>query len=165
MNHLLEHGHRRILYLREQYAQYQSMIELCRKMDYYRIMAQNSLPIPPHWRIDYPEGKIEETLELTFSKDPTPTALIVSDQQVATVFAFLLKHNLSIGKDVSVVATDGISFLNSISPTVSTAVADCIQLSEDVWNMLERQFQGSEDFECKEVKVSFRQGESSGRIQ
>ena len=165
MNHLLELGHRRILYLREQYAPYQSVTELSRGMDYYRIMSQNGLLVPSHWHVHYPEGKLDETLELAFSQDPTPTALIVSDYEVATTFVFLQKHNLAIGKDVSVVATDGVPFLNSLSPTVSTTVMNCIQLSEDAWGLLERQFKGAKDFECREVGISFRQGESSGRIQ
>ena len=165
MNHLMELGHRRILYLREQYAPYQSMTELNRGMEYYHIMSRNGLQMPDHWHMHYPAGELDETLELAFSKDPTPTALILSDLEVPAAFAFLRKHNLAIGKDVSVVATDGISFLSSLSPTVSTTVTDCVQLSEDAWSLLERQFLGSQDFECREVEISFHQGESSGRVQ
>lgn len=165
MNHLLKLGHRRILYLCKQYALYQSVTELNRGMDYYHIMSRNGLQVPDHWHMHYPVGKLNETLELAFSKEPTPTALIVPDCEVATTFVFLQKHNLAIGKDVSVVATDGTTFLNTISPTVSTTVTDCVQLSEDAWSLLERQFRGCKDFERREVKISFRQGESSGKAK
>ncbi|MCQ2397092.1 MAG: substrate-binding domain-containing protein [Lentisphaeria bacterium] len=165
MNHLMELGHRRILYLREQFDQYQSLTEFSRIIDYHRIMAKNNLQVPEHWHTIYPSGKLDENLELAFSREPTPTALIISDWEAPVAFAFLWKHNLTIGKDVSVVATDGCSYLNLVSPTVSTTVMNSVQISEDAWHMLDRQFQGAKDFECREVEISFRQGESSGRIQ
>ena len=165
MKHLMELGHRRILYLREEYKQYQSLTETNRALDYYRIMARNGIQVPEHWHTSHPFGKLNETLELAFSKEPTPTALIVGDFAVPGTYDFLRKHNLSIGKDVSVVATDGIAFLSSISPTVSTCVVNSARVSEMAWELLEKQFNGNKGFECREVEIEFRKGESSGKAR
>lgn len=163
MKHLLDQGHRRILYLREEYRQYQGLTETSRVLDYYRTMACNGIQVPEHWHTNYPCGKLNEALELAFSRDPTPTALIVGDFAVPGTYDFLRKHNLGIGKDVSVVATDGTAFLSSISPTVSTCVVNSARVSEMAWKLLKKQFDGNKDFECREVEIEFRKGESSGK--
>jgi len=165
MNHLLELGHTRILYLREKYKQYQGLTETSRFLDYYRIMAEHGLQVPTHWHPSYPCGKLNEAMEMAFSKQPTPTALIICDLDVVNIYNFLKRHNLTIGKDVSVIATDGISLLDSVSPSISTTVASSSRISQDAWELLERQFKGSKGFECREVDISFRQGESSSRRQ
>jgi len=164
MKHLVGQGHKNILFLKEEYSQYQSLTDTSRLLDYYRLMARNGLQVPPHWHTGYSYGKLNETLELAFSKSPVPTALIVGDDAVPAIYDFLRKHNLRIGKDVSVVATDGIPFLNSISPTVSTTFMSCSRISEIAWELLEKQFKGCKGFECREVEIGFRQGESSGKV-
>lgn len=165
MKHLMDLGHKRILYLREEYTQYQSLTEANRTLDYYCVMARHGLQVPEHWHTCYSFGKLNETLELAFSKEPSPTALIVSDSAVPAAYDFLRKRNLVIGLDVSVVATDGSSLLKSISPTVSTPVVNSARVSEMAWQLLEKQFKGRKGFECREVEIEFRKGESSGRVQ
>lgn len=163
MKHLMDLGHKMILYLMVEHTQYQSLTEASRLLDYYRIMARNGIPVPEHWHTGYAFGKLNETLELAFSKTPVPTALIVSDETVPAIYDFLRKHNLCIGKDVSVVATDGIPFLKTISPSVSTTVMNSNRIGDLAWNLLEKQFKGQNGFECQEVEVDFTQGESSGK--
>lgn len=164
MKHLMDLGHKWILYLMEEYTQYQSLTEVYRILDYYRIMARNGVRVPDHWHTGYAFGKLNETLELAFSKQPVPTALIVSDFAVPVTYDFLRKRNMTIGKDVSVVAMDGVSFLSSISPSVSTPIVNSARVSEMAWQLLVKQFNGDKSFETREVEIDFLQGESSGRV-
>jgi len=164
MDHLMGLGHKWIMYLAEDYKQIKSSTENDRILNYYRIMAQHGLVVPLHWQTWYPYGKLEKTLELAFSKKPKPTALIVSDYAVQFTYDFLKKRNLRIGKDVSVVAKDDSLFLKNFSPTVSTTYVNHSEISEIAWRMLDKQFKGCKEFECREVEVNFRQGESSGRV-
>ena len=163
-NHLYELGHRQILYLQDCW-QSQSRTQAGRVLDYYRLMSRNGIPVPSHWQTDYRNGALCDVLAQAFSRQPWPTGLIVSDSAVSAVYDFLRRRNLVIGRDVSVVATDGVSFLEPLSPSVSTTVMNGVHISDMAWKLLNKQFKGDKGFECKEVEIEFKQGGSSGRKQ
>ena len=162
MQYLTELGHRRILYLRETYPDYHAMTLMFRRMEYYRLMAKYGLQIPRHWQSEYPPECISVALEKTFSMRPFPTALIIWDRDVKTVYDFLQARGLVVGKDVSVVATDGDMILADLKPSVTTVVSHAKQAAHNVWNMVEKQLNGDHNPQKIEVMLTFRHGLSVG---
>ena len=162
LKHLYTLGHRKILYMREEYARDYVMTLLHRRLEYYRFMARKHLEIPAHWCSEYPEGNLEEALQKTFSKTPCPTGLIVYDGSVQKVYEFLRRHNLVIGKDVSVLATDGDKFLSELEPPVTTVVSHALQTVLGIWALLDKQQRGDHEPQHMEVMLTFRQGGSDG---
>ena len=162
LRHLHDLGHRRILYMREEYLYDQVMTLLGRRLDYYRFMARHHLEVPEHWCSEYPQGGLETALRKTFGKAPCPTALIVYDRSVKTVYDFLRKHQFKIGCDVSVLATDGDKLLGELDPPVTTVVSHAMQTVHGVWALLEKQHRGDHTPQQMEVMLTFRQGRSDG---
>lgn len=163
MNHLVELGHSRILYIREEYPFYQGMTMLNRRLEYYKRMAQNGFHIPQHWQTHFASGQLEKALTLTFSGDPKPTALIVYDTAVEDVYSFLQKGGLEIGKDVSVIATDGSPILERLRPTVTTVVSHSNYTLNMVWKLFEMQLRGEQNYSTQEVLLTFKKGDSTGK--
>lgn len=162
MKHLIAQGHKHILYMREEYPDYHAMTLMFRRLEYFRFMAQHGLKSYPHWCSSYPSNGIEEALQQTFSRQPTPTALIVYDMDVEAVYQFLTKRNLVIGKDISVLATDGMAMLRDFSPPVTTVVSHVSQTVQAIFALLEKQRSGDKTPKRLEVMLTFRQGLSDG---
>ncbi|MBQ6474310.1 MAG: LacI family DNA-binding transcriptional regulator [Victivallales bacterium] len=162
MDYLMKLGHTRILYLREESLDYIDLTKLKRQENYYRLMALNHLKIPKHWHPSYPQGQILDALTLAFSRNPVPTALIVYDRDVPTVYDFLRKRKLGIGTDVSVIATDALPCLNGLSPTVTTVINHEEYSMKCVLSLLARQLQGDMTPVVKEVMLNLKTGQSTG---
>lgn len=163
LNHLYAMGHRKILYMREEYTRDYVMTLMNRRLEYYRFMARKHLEVPEHWCSEYPEGGLEKALQKTFSKMPCPTGLIVHDGSVPKVYEFLRRNNFVIGKDVSVLATDGDRFLYELEPPITTVVAHSRQTVLAIWALLDKQHRGDYKPQFMEVMLTFRQGGSDGR--
>ena len=162
MEHLIGLGHKRILYLREEYPFYNDMTITARRMKYFQLMAQYGLQIPRHWQSAYPPGEILKALEMSFSRRPFPTALIVYDYDVLTTYNFLKSKGLRIGKDVSVVATDGAGLLADLNPSVASPVSHYQIVSRNVWSLFEKQSAGDFTPQTIEVMLTFKNGRSTG---
>ena len=163
MQHLMALGHRRILYLREEYPFHQSSTMLSRRMQYYQIMARHELKVYPHWQDNYILGNLKKALCAAFDRSPAPTALIVYDTDILEVYHFLRSRNLKIGSDVSVVATDGSAAINRLTPSVSSVVSHGLHAVEEVWRLLEKQRGDNLNPETVEVMLTFNAGHSTGK--
>ena len=161
MEHLIRLGHRRILYLREEYSNTINLPILTRLTLYYRTMAVHCLRLPPHWKTTYPPGKILSALECSFQKAPTPTAIIAYDFDIPTIYAFLRARGMEPGKDVSVVATDGLPCLNSLTPSVTTQVNNELYSAQCAVSLLLRQRNGDKTPRTEHVLLKLKIGESS----
>ncbi len=164
MAHLIELGHRRILYLREEYPFYQSSTMLNRRMQYYQIMARHGFKVYPHWQDNYIRGNLDKALQSAFSTNPIPTALIVYDTELSEVYRFLESRHLKIGSDVSVIATDGSAVTNRLTPSATSVVSHSLHAVETVWELLDKQRQGNLNPKTVEVLLTFKKGRSTGRV-
>ena len=162
MRYLLALGHNHILYLREEYPFYHAMSLMYRRQEYYRLMAENGLSIPKHWKTSYPPNNILYALESSFSMEPYPTALIIWDGDVKTVYDFLKVRNLVVGKDVSVIATDGDLTLTNLQPPVTTIISHIDHTIQSIWALVEKQLSGNHIPQKIEVMQTFRHGLSVG---
>ncbi len=167
MKHLIGLGHSRILWLmRTQEPHGGHGVILDRQREYYQIMAENGFRIYPHWLARYHENTgpaFEEALSVIFSREPIPTALIVSDWTLPHLYRFLAGKNLVPGKDVSVVATDGTPVCYHVYPPATTVIHARDEAIENVWRMLHRQFsRNCLPPETIEVKIKLQLGLSTG---
>ena len=162
MQYILQKGHSRIHYLRESYHNHHSMTLMFRRLEYYRLMAENGLKIEKHWQSEYPPDCILEALEKSFSAEPIPTALIVWDKDAEIVYDFLKSKNLVIGRDVSVIATDGDLTLANLDPPVTTVFSHCEHAVQNIWDLIEKQLNGDFTPQKIEVMLIIREGLSVG---
>jgi len=163
MNHLIGLGHRRIVYLREEFPAYQNSTVLSRRMQYYQLMARNGLRVYPHWQASYLRGEAEKALAAVFEVEPAPTALIVYDTDLPEVYRFLESRHLKIGADVSVIATDGSGAIAKLRPAVTSVVSHSRHAVETVWELLEKQQNGDRTPKTVEVMLTFKEGRSTGK--
>ena len=162
MQYLLTLGHRRILYLREEYPDYHARSLMFRRLEYSRLMSENGLQIPKHWKTAYPPDNILYALKCSFSAEPMPTALIIWDRDAKTVYDFLKSRNLVVGKDVSVIATDGDLTLTNLQPPVTTIISHIDHTIQSIWALVEKQLSGNHIPQKIEVMQTFRHGLSVG---
>ncbi len=163
MAHLIELGHRRILYLREEYPFYQNSTMLNRRMQYYQAMARHGFKVYPHWQDNFVRGDLGKALQSAFSRNPVPTALIVYDTDLPEVYRFLESRRLKIGSDVSVIATDGSAAINRLTPSATSVVSHSLHAVETIWELLEKQRRGDLNPKTVEVLLTFKKGRSTGK--
>ena len=93
-----------------------------------------------------------------------PTALIVWDKDAEIVYDFLKSKNLVIGRDVSVIATDGDLTLAKLDPPATTIFSHCEHAVQNIWNLIEKQLNGDFSPQKIEVMLTIREGLSVGMV-
>ena len=157
-------GHKRILFLREEDPKYPNFTMSLRRLEYFKLMAKNGFSVPSHWRTECVPGELEHTLEWCFSEEPKPTAIISYDTDMPGVYDFLKKNGYVIGKDISVVATDGSAMLDRLIPKPTSYLASSSYSMELAWNLLEKQIKGDFKPVCYEIMLTLSQGDSTGPV-
>lgn len=118
IDHLLKLGHRRIAKLDRLNPEAPGLTHLHRKSEYYRVMAEHGLRVDPNWVVfdGYEEKTAWNALEQMFSTTPAPTAVIVGDLSLGVTYRFLESRGLTVGRDVSVIATDDLAIASTVHP-------------------------------------------------
>ncbi len=164
MKHLMELGHTRILYLREEDPRFTNYTMMQRRLEYFKLMSKYDFHVPKHWQTECSPGCLFKTLELCFQQEPRPSAIIAYDTDIPIIYDFLIKNNYEIGSDVSVIATDGSAFLRHLIPKPSSCFVDSPYSMELAWTLLEKQMKGNFEPVCYENMLIFHQGDSTGRV-
>jgi LacI family transcriptional regulator len=122
LEHLWSLGHQRIAYLHGVSEQSPSRSLASRREAFYRLMAEQGYKVQPEWvcYTSYKDVDIEHACERVFSTEIKPTAIIVPDPILPSVYRFLERRGLKIGKDISIVANDDLSVVRNISPAATT---------------------------------------------
>jgi LacI family transcriptional regulator len=122
LEHLWSLGHEKIAYLHGVNEQSPSRTLLLRRESYYRLMAEKGYKVLPEWvqYITYKDIDVEAACRKVFSSEEKPTAVISPDPILASVYRFIEKQGMRIGKDVSVVANDDLAITRNLSPAVTT---------------------------------------------
>ena len=136
LDYLLKRGYRRIgyLYLYNDMDQYP--IHVQRRMDFYRLMAENGLPVKPEWvfQCSLPYEQIESGMIRLWSSDPKPEALIVpGGAMLKPFFACCRKLGIRPGKDLAVFSCDEISTV--LTPEVTAITNNPAEIAETFWQM------------------------------
>lgn len=135
MEHLFGLGHTRIAWLGSRDERIHDRLEMDRRSEYYRFMAEHGLRVNPAW-VANPGYREQETsisaFEQALTAEPRPTALVVHAHMVIPLYRFLERKGLKIGRDVSVVSIDEYAPMQDLTPpatTVSTPADEAIRLA------------------------------------
>jgi len=124
LEHLFALGHRRIGYFDLHGPEHEEgMIPfLFRRDAYHRRMAERGIRVAPHWvqPADGDPQNIHRALSAMFDADPAPSAVVVTDSQLPSVYRFFERRGLRIGHDVSVMGTDDLSEAMQVHPHATT---------------------------------------------
>lgn len=122
LEHLWSLGHERIAYLHGVNEQTPSRSLALRRESYYRLMAERGLKVYPDWvcYTSYKDVDIERACQRVFSTEVKPTAIIVPDPILPSVYRFIERSGLRVGKDISIVANDDLAIVRNISPAATT---------------------------------------------
>lgn len=126
LEHLFGLGHRRIAYMDLVDPAVPVLTAIARRESYYRLMAEQGCRVAPEWVTygGYAESGIFAALERMFGTKPYPTALVVADMQLPTVYRFLERRRLRIGAACSVVATDDLKVAALMAPPATSVRND-----------------------------------------
>lgn len=164
LSHLFDLGHRRIGYLSSEDLVKVNWTASERRERYYQLMAEHGVLVKPGW-VAVTSGcdvSIFEKLEKMFAGDAPPTAIVASDGTVSAVYRFLERRGLVVGRDVSVMATDGMSLLSGLHPAVTSVINSRRVAAEMALDMLEKKLTTGDTAEPHYVPLELHVRESTG---
>ncbi|MBQ9501835.1 MAG: substrate-binding domain-containing protein [Lentisphaeria bacterium] len=110
-------------------------VQVMRLLDYYRLMAENHLPVDPGWVYHCKEryGDLEEGLLKIMSTVPAPQVLIVPGSSLKYLYPLCRKHKIRIGRDLAVFSCDDPH--ENFTPEVTMVTNDPEAIAENCWRM------------------------------
>ena len=86
-------------------------------------MSEKGLPVFLEWIVHYSQNRDQfyERLDVMFSSPRRPTALVVSDWYLKSVYDYMNLRHIEIGKEISVISSDGIVG-EGLSPKPTTVI-------------------------------------------
>ncbi len=122
LEHLWELGHTRIGFIDRYNPDNPVWSFLIRREAYFRLMAERGQRIESHWVAQSAaiDRDTHSALAQMFDHPQPPTAVIVSDVQLAITYRFLASRGLRVGHDVSVIGTDGLPDAMLMDPPATT---------------------------------------------
>ena len=138
LDYLFKRGYRRIGYMYiggSDVSQYP--VQILRRLDYYRLMAENGLRVDPAWVLhcmdDY--KNLKAGMKKMLETDPKPEALIVPGAAIRDVYSFCRKHRIRIGKDLAVFCCDDIH--EKLVPEATVITNNPKDIAETFWKMFQ----------------------------
>lgn len=166
LEYLISMGHSRIaIFTRKQLPREYTESATVRQLEYFKVMAEHGFKVYPHWCVHYDqndEKSMLNTLNSIFGRKPRPTAFIVPDSELPYVYRYLENNGMEVGKDVSVMATDGFMVCRHVFPPAATIVNPVNEAVEFAWEMLEQQLNGDFRPLTREIRVSLHKDKSVG---
>lgn len=155
MNYLLKLGYRRIGYVHYGgFNTYLYPIHTLRLLDYYRIMAENALPVNPDWVFHCSENyeNLASGMDRIFHSDPPPEALIVPGRAIRQLYSWCRKLGIRIGVDLALFSSDDVSA--SLKPEATTVTNSPESIAETFWAMFQAAERGEEvESRCTELFI------------
>ena len=166
MDYLIGLGHTRIAHLyadRYDLGAVFSRTSARRHSDYFRIMAEHGFRAPPHWAVDFGENEeeVRAALERMFSAEPRPTALIVMDFHLLFAYRALDSLGFAPGRDVAVMATDGLEICRRVTPAATSTVNPHRDAARLIRELFERQMNGDASPVTRTLDIGLREGDST----
>ena len=161
LNYLFAHGHSQIGFIHTVDLGFSSLTDLLRRESFYRVMSEKGLPVFPEWIVHYSQNRDQfyERLDAMFSSPRRPTALVVSDWYLKSVYEYMNLRHIEIGKEISVISSDGIVG-EGLSPKPTTVINSTARIMDLVWSLFERAGSnpGLSSIDC--IELGLREGES-----
>lgn len=140
---------------------------LIRREAYYRRMAEHGYRVEPHW-VRYANGEptnIFRAMESLFARTPRPTAVIVGDNQLTSVYRFLEGRGFRIGKDVSVMGTDDLPDAVQVHPFATTVRNPRLVIAQRAFEILQGRSRGEDVPDQIVVEPELVVRESTGPVE
>ena len=130
-------GHSRVAYLNECDPASESYFQNIRRDQFNEFARTHGWEMQPEWNL---YGKINsrgtsEVLETMFFRRKAPGALIANDRYMPTIYQFLDRHGLRIGRDITLLGYDGLSVIHSLFPTLTSLASSRKEMAETAWNL------------------------------
>lgn len=124
VEHLVELGHRRIVYLHDVDAGKPPVWTHQNQLDiFYRLCMEYKLDVQPGW-VRYSGGSADsvrqQVRDIMTKPEPRPTAFLINDEHVNPTYAALRECGYVPGRDVSVVGTDDRAWAKHVDPPLTT---------------------------------------------
>lgn len=165
MNHLFSLGHKKIaIFTSTDEGIEQLVVQQKRLSDYYRFMAEKGYQVMPEWvaPVGIDEKKVFKALRRIFSSENKPTAAIVNDISIPTVYRFIEGMGWKIGKDFSVIGTDDLKMVSSMIPGPTTVRNSRGRTVNTAIHMLEDMLSGHLESSTKYTELELIIRESTG---
>ena len=133
---------------------------------FYEEMARSRIIADPDLVVEsgFEKQHAYEATNRLLSRNKKFTAVIINDHQAGGVYQALLDHGLVIGKDVSVVGTDDLSWAAQMHPALTTIRISRMQLARLAVTELEKMIEGkSEGFSRIDIPSKLIERESVGK--
>ncbi len=163
LEYLFAQGHRKIAYMESVEGEVNDYSAQFRKLEYYRVMAENGCRVQPNWvgNGGFQESSVNRTLDKIINSAEAPTALICNDWLLSFVYRFLESRGLRIGRDISVMGTDGLEMTWRITPRPTTVLTSRRLAVSKTWDILERMAAGKAVEEINYTRLRLLQGETT----
>ncbi|WP_176012916.1 substrate-binding domain-containing protein [Victivallis sp. Marseille-Q1083] len=137
LKYLMEQGHRRIAYIHAVDLGFPSLFALLWRESYYRMMAENQLPVCPGWVVhhSFEEKVMFKRLDGLFSTTPPPTAVVCHESSLVALYHYCAMRRLRVGQDISLVSTEGL-VSDGLYPQPTVVVQSTTATVEMAWNFL-----------------------------
>jgi DNA-binding LacI/PurR family transcriptional regulator len=166
LEHLFSLGHKRIAYLHSINEKAPSRALMFRREGYYRMMAEKGFRVDPKWvnYTSYNDNDIIKSCERVFSSEEIPTAIVLPDPILPSVYRFLERKNLKVGKDISIIANDDMAVTRSLSPAVTSVHLSVDSLIEKTLELLKKVLVGEDVPDVYHMPVELIVRESTSSI-
>lgn len=147
LEYLMGLGHRKIAYLHATREDYYSR-PINKRLDAFcRLALEKQLKVDPRWicYIGWETGSIERNLGRMLEEAPTPTAVIINDEQVQSVYSTLQRRGIAPGRDIGVVGCDDLVWAGQVDPGLTTVRVSRIEAIRKLCEQIEAdEFRGVE---------------------
>ncbi|HCG26340.1 MAG TPA: hypothetical protein DE060_18535 [Lentisphaeria bacterium] len=160
LNHLFEHGHRKIGFIHSVDLGMDFLTGLLRRESFYRFMGEHALPVHPEWVIHYTldHSKLRERFDLMFSTSEHPTAIVVEDWVLKSVYTCMNERGLEIGKDISIISSDG--QVGGLTPLPASVINSPVKIAELGWSFFEQSLKEPDFSAIDSVEPGIQEGQS-----
>jgi len=165
MKHLIALGHRRIAFVDETDPESPAITHIMRRESYYRLMAEHGFRVYPEWLIPSTanEKNLFDELQRMMDGTEAPTAIITCDFILASVYRFAALRGLRIGRDISIIAFDGLENSN-LHPAPTSVINSREQIAGKAWNMFEKVLTMERYDALESIELQLKIGQSTGPV-
>ncbi|RKD75978.1 ribose transport system substrate-binding protein [Sinobaca qinghaiensis] len=159
VNHLINHGHERIVLIDDCYKQCGTESDLYK--GYRQAFVDRNITLTNAYVI---ESSATEKIHETLSKEQSPTALIIaSEDALLQVLTFLNSRNKKCPEDISIICFNDRRWFELFTPALTAVRQDVSRISETILSYLQKEL--SEGSQLKEqayvsTKIRLRQSTS-----